>query len=137
MAKLLINSVTGEQKVIWVSDTGGYFDLTKVVWDTRVDGKMPELTLGKMQRSGNTLITLPDYLPEHAAWMAALQIEAAAEDRKIVLEIETKSDPDLSALRQMSAEEINAWFDLNVTNAAQLIKLLKKVLKVMIRKNML
>ena len=35
---------------------------------------MPDVTLGKMTRSGDSLITLPDYIPEHAAAIYAKQV---------------------------------------------------------------
>lgn len=67
MVKLLINLPSGEQILTEVDPTGGYFDQSSVLWDERFDGPMPEITLGKMQRVGNDLVTLPDFLPEHAA----------------------------------------------------------------------
>lgn len=67
MAKLLINLPSGEQILTDVDATGGYFDQTAVLWDERITGSMPEITLGKMQRVGNELVTLPDFLPAHAA----------------------------------------------------------------------
>lgn len=67
MANLLINSPSGEQILVEVDATGSYYDQSRVIWDERTDGPMPEITLGKMQRVGNELVTLPDFLPEHAA----------------------------------------------------------------------
>ena len=74
MPKLLINSPSGEQKLIEIGATGGYYDTTKVLWDESRDGDMPDVTLGKMTRSGDSLITLPDYIPEHAAAIYAKQV---------------------------------------------------------------
>lgn len=67
MASLLVELPSGEQAVIEIDYSGGYYDLTKVLWDTRWDGAMPPVALGKMQRSGNELITLADFIPEHSA----------------------------------------------------------------------
>lgn len=67
MAELLINSPTGEQVIQIIDDSGGYFDLSLVLWDTRRDGAMPPVTLGKMQLVDNQLVALDDYLPAHAA----------------------------------------------------------------------
>lgn len=64
---MLVNSPNGEQKIETVSESGYYFDKTLVAWDERTDGQMPEITLGKMRRQGNELITLPDFLPAHLA----------------------------------------------------------------------
>lgn len=67
MPKLLVNTPSGRQEIIEISATGGYFDAALVIWDERTDGQLPEeLTLGKMQRNGGQLVTLEDYLPEHA-----------------------------------------------------------------------
>jgi len=67
MPKLLVNDPAGKQKVIEISETGQYFDQSRVVWDERADGVLPEITLGKMQRVNDQLVMLEDYLPEHAA----------------------------------------------------------------------
>lgn len=67
MAKLLVNSPSGEQELLDIDDTGSYFDAALVVWDERTDGTIPEIILGKMQRVGNELVTLADFLPVHAA----------------------------------------------------------------------
>ena len=67
MPRLFVNSPSGEQIIIEISATGDYYDVTKIVWDESKDGPMPDVTLGKMARSGNSLTTLPDYIPEHAA----------------------------------------------------------------------
>ena len=55
MYKLLVNAPSGIQEIIEVTDSGGYFDASRVLWDTRVDGAIPAVTLGGMKRVGNTL----------------------------------------------------------------------------------
>lgn len=74
MPKLLVNSPSGEQIIIETDPTGDYYDVTKIVWDESKDGPMPDVILGKMARSGDSLITLPDYIPEHAAAIYAKQV---------------------------------------------------------------
>lgn len=66
MPKLLVNQPSGKQEIIEIAPTGAYFDHSRVVWDERTDGTLPAVTLGKMQRNGGQLVTLEDYLPEHA-----------------------------------------------------------------------
>lgn len=66
MPKLLVNQSSGKQEIIEITESGGYFDVSRVVWDERTDGTLPAVTLGKMQRNGGQLVTLEDYLPEHA-----------------------------------------------------------------------
>lgn len=137
MSKLLINAPTGEQRIETIGDGGDYYDATRVIWDERVHGGLPAVTLGKMRRTGNLLETLADYLPDHAAWMAEQQIVIDAATKKTAMETETKNDGDLAALRPMSGEEINAWFDVNITNLNQTIKMLKKIVKSLVKQNSL
>lgn len=74
MPRLLVNSPSGEQIIIEIDPTGNYYDVTKIVWDESKDGPMPDIALGKMARSGDSLITLPDYIPEHASAIYAKQV---------------------------------------------------------------
>lgn len=68
MKKIIVNAPSGEQEIIEVGNGGGYFDQSRVVWDERVDGDIPgNVVLGKMSRSGNTLVELESFLPEHEA----------------------------------------------------------------------
>jgi hypothetical protein len=130
MIKLLVNSPRGNQEIVRIENTGGYFDLSRVLWDERTDGELPgDITLGKMERDGALLKTLPDYLPSHAEWLVAQEVEIDKKTKRDALEIDTKNDNDLAQLRAMSGDEINSWFDANVTNLNQTIKLLKKVVK--------
>jgi len=65
MFKLLIEFPDGNQKVIEVSETGDFFDKSKVLWDERKDGVMPaDIELGKMSRSGKRLEKLDTYKPK-------------------------------------------------------------------------
>ena len=54
--KLLVNAPTGEQQLIEVGEGGGYFDASRVLWDTRTDGPLPEIELGGMVREGNVIV---------------------------------------------------------------------------------
>ena len=56
MTKLLVNAPTGEQQIITVGEGGGYFDINRVLWDERIDGGLPDITLGGMVRVDNNLI---------------------------------------------------------------------------------
>lgn len=66
MFKVLVNAPSGKQEIILIESTGSYFDPARVLWDERTDGALPDITPGKMQRVDNQLITLSDFLPEHA-----------------------------------------------------------------------
>lgn len=65
MIRLLVNAPTGKQEIIFIDESGSYFDPARVLWDERVDGALPAVTLGKMQRTGNQLAELNDYLPSY------------------------------------------------------------------------
>ena len=103
MCNLIVNTPTGEQKIIEIKESGSYFDLSKVVWDERVDGLIPEvITIGKMIRKGKSLETLPDYLPEHAAFLILVQARADQQAKKAQIESAIKNDVDLASLRDGS-----------------------------------
>lgn len=52
---LLVNTPTGQQEIIEIGEGGGYFDPSRVLWDEREDGPLPEITLGGMVREGGAL----------------------------------------------------------------------------------
>ena len=56
MTALLVDAPSGEQQLLDVGEGGGYFDLSRVVWDERTDGPLPAITLGGMVRDGDTLV---------------------------------------------------------------------------------
>ncbi len=65
--RILVNAPSGMQEIVTVAESGLYFDSARILWDERADGELPDVTLGKMQRNGDQLTMLDDYLPEHAA----------------------------------------------------------------------
>lgn len=54
--KLLVQTDDSTQEIINVEETGSYYDETKILWDERIDGELPSVTLGAMKRIGNNLI---------------------------------------------------------------------------------
>jgi hypothetical protein len=48
-----------------VGEGGGYFDASRVLWDEREDGPMPEITLGGMVRNGDALVFDQARMDEH------------------------------------------------------------------------
>lgn len=71
MSKLLVNAPTGLQELTEVGEGGGYFDTARVVWDERVDGPIPAITLGGMVRSGDKLVLDSNKLASDAALRSA------------------------------------------------------------------
>lgn len=62
MTKLLVNTPVGKQEVIQVCEGGGYFDPSRVLWDEREDGPLPQITLGGMVRDSGKLVFSQDRL---------------------------------------------------------------------------
>jgi len=114
MVKLLVNSPTGEQKLIEIDDSGWYFDESLVKWDTSIDGDLPEdIELGKMVREGNQLIKQAEFLPEHAAFMRSQLVPAKITKRQArlaLLEAGLLSTVD-SFVATQSAEVQIYWND--------------------------
>lgn len=54
--KLLVQTDDANQEIICVEETGSYYDETKILWDERIDGDIPPVTLGAMKRIGNSLV---------------------------------------------------------------------------------
>ena len=72
MAKMIVNSPSGEQQIIEVGRGGEYFDMSLVIWDERRDGAIHssiEIVPGQMVREGSNLIKLDTVLPEHQKWL--------------------------------------------------------------------
>ena len=100
-SKLLVNTPSGKQEVIEIGFGGGYFDDSRVVWDERKDGKLPDdIQIGKMQRVNNALITADDYMPEH--------VTATEQESIKQKEIETvKEIKEYKTVKELS-EQVNA-----------------------------
>lgn len=79
MPKLLVNSPSGKQEIIEISQSGSYFDISRVLWDERDDGQMPEVALGKMQRVDGALATMLDYTPEHQQYLDGINAANVAD----------------------------------------------------------
>ena len=56
MFKLLVNTPSGEQQIIKVKETGGYFEASRVIWDERRDGPLPNVTVGGLLRVADNLV---------------------------------------------------------------------------------
>jgi hypothetical protein len=65
--KLLVNSPAGWQDILQVGEGGGYFDPLRVLWDERIDGTLPAITLGGMYRVDNTLVFSQDVMDSSLA----------------------------------------------------------------------
>lgn len=134
MIKLLINDVTGEQKIEYVSQSGGYFDDSRVLWDERHDGAIPSgVELGKMTRIDKSLVKQNSYITEHQLWLDDKNLKDAEENRVSLILQEIKSDPAIQAIKNMSASQIDSYFSSNITTLPQAISILKKLIKILIK----
>lgn len=72
MYKLLVTLPTGEQSIELIDSTGDYYDATRVLWDERIKGQLPDnIELGKMQLIGGALVKAETMLSQHAAAVRA------------------------------------------------------------------
>jgi hypothetical protein len=85
MNTILVNAPTGKQELITIGPGGGYFDASRVIWDTRTDGALPAITLGGMVRNGNALAFDQARMDEHLAPERAAVWESikALRDQKV------------------------------------------------------
>jgi hypothetical protein len=132
--RLLVNSPTGEQTIVFVSESGSYFEVSRVLWDERIDGALPAITLGKMARVGELLNTLADYTADHAAWMATKQAADDEAARVETIEQSAKQDATVLSLKSMTSQQLDDWFTANITTLANARALLKILFKIVIRK---
>lgn len=93
MYKLLVNTPQETQEIIEVGEGGGYFDASRVLWDERQDGALPEITVGGMKRVGDTLVldsnllavsTAKDLLSLKTTFIASVKTEAGSLTQKVL-----------------------------------------------------
>jgi len=72
---LLVNTPTGSQEIVTVGEGGGYFDESLVLWDERIDGGLPDITLGGMVRTDGELVFDQARMDQH---LLALEPQARA-----------------------------------------------------------
>lgn len=65
--RLLVDTPTSAQELIEVGLGGGYFDASRVLWDEREHGPIPNITLGGMVRVGEALVYDANRMAQHVA----------------------------------------------------------------------
>lgn len=104
MPLLLVNAPDCGQQVVYVDDSGGYFDFSRVLWDERIDGDLPPVILGAMRRVGDSLVV--DEQLRRAAEDHAL----AASAEQLLAEISAECQRRLSVLAaSYPAGEVASW----------------------------
>ena len=69
---------------------------------------------------------------EEAAWAASEPARTAARTRLESLDTAISNDTVINTLKSMTAAQFDTWWDNNVTNAAQAIGVLKRLVKLII-----
>jgi hypothetical protein len=87
MSKLLINTPSNLQELIEVGDGGGYFDASRVLWDERIDGNLPSITVGGMVRQGSQLVFDSQLFAEYEAKLVATVALAAPTKEELMAEL--------------------------------------------------
>jgi hypothetical protein len=87
MSKLLINTPSGLQELIEVGEGGGYFDISRVLWDERIDGAIPDVTVGGMIRQGNQLVFDSQLFADYEAKLAATVAPPAPTKEELMAEL--------------------------------------------------
>jgi hypothetical protein len=130
--KLLVNTPSNIQELITIQEGGSYFDLTRVVWDERVDGLLdPSIVPGGLVRQGNTLVIDAAQKTIHDDAVAA---RLASQQREETLDSVIASDTQIQQLKAMTSDEFDTWWSANVTTLAQANNVLKRIARVVIRR---
>lgn len=138
MTIIIVNAPTGEQQEIEIDKSGSYFDESLIVWDDRKDKPLPEnYTLGKLARDGTGVYELPGYVASHAEYIVKQEQRLQAETKKAVIAEAVEKDKDFEALRSMTDSQIDEWFSANVTSKGPTEAMLKKVVKALIKQEIL
>ena len=85
--KLLVNTPNDLQELIEVGEGGGYFDVSRVLWDERIDGAIPDVTVGGMVRQGNQLVFDSQLFADYEAKLAAAVAPPAPTKEQLMAEL--------------------------------------------------
>jgi hypothetical protein len=87
MIKILVNNPQGIQEIIEVGEGGGYFDASRVLWDERIDGVLPSITVGGMVRQGNQLVFNSQLFAEYETKLAVINTPVAPTKEELMAEL--------------------------------------------------
>lgn len=71
---------------------------------------------------------------EEQVWTAGATARVAEATRCASLDAATAADTTLSALRRMTSDELDIWFNANVTDLASARTMLRRMFKIMVRR---
>lgn len=102
MIKLLVDAPSGLQELIKIEPTGSYYDLSKVLWDERVDGNFPAQAseIGGLNRvAGRLVFSQSKFDAQKTTLDAAAAAKAAKEAKKQALK--TKNVDTLNSVPEL------------------------------------
>lgn len=115
MSKLLIVNPAGAQEVIEIGRGGAYFDLSKVLWDERIDGPLPDVTIGGMVRiEAVPAVPETEFLPAVDAVPASLVFDQSVYDARVTV----LQAPPVVTMAQAQKALVLAGIDLAAIDAA-------------------
>lgn len=140
MFYLIVNDPVGAQLLLEIDKTGQYFDQSRVIWDSRIDGKIPkDIELGKMIRDNKSLKKLDDFIPEHKNFLDRKNQEEQEErnrkEKEDGIKDSINNDELLTELKDLNASEIDQWFADNSKNKSS--DVLKLAIKLLIKNGLL
>lgn len=113
MVKLLVENTLGLQEILEIDKTGSYYDQSKVLWDERLHGKLPDVAvekLGGIKKQDGVLV-----------FDAA--VKASTDQKKAAIEaVETEKESKKNTRRELLA----------AVDAANDVPSLKAVLKALL-----
>jgi hypothetical protein len=119
MFKLLVNTPSGEQAIVEVEESGGYFDSSRIVWDERTDGALPAgITLGGMVREAVSPATLAfdqARMDEHLAALPKPQVVSMRQARLALLAAGKLAavDAAIAALQSPNKETAQIYWEFS------------------------
>jgi hypothetical protein len=87
MSKILVNAPTGIQELIEIGEGGGYYDVSRIIWDERIDGVLPAITVGGMVRQNNQLIFDSQLFSNHQIKFAELNTPLVLTKEELMAEL--------------------------------------------------
>jgi hypothetical protein len=85
--KLLVNTPSGLQELIEIGEGGGYFDVSRVIWDERTDGVLTSITVGGMVREGDQLVFDSQLFADYETKIVVINTLATPTKKELLIEL--------------------------------------------------
>lgn len=88
MKTFIADAPNGEQMIFTVEDSGGYFEQERVVWDTAVDGPLPDnVVVGGMVRQGSNVTFSQARMNQHNEAQVARLVSATPTKEQLLAQL--------------------------------------------------